>query len=135
METKIIELPKFEDPRGNLSFIEEENHIPFKIERVYWIYDVPGGQVRGGHAFKDQREFIIALSGSFDVVVDDGKNKKVYSLNRSYYGLYIPNGLWRQMENFSTNALAVVLSSTKYMESDYIRGFEEFLQYRNNYEK
>jgi dTDP-4-dehydrorhamnose 3,5-epimerase-like enzyme len=135
METKIIELPKFEDPRGNLSFIEEENHIPFKIVRVYWIYDVPGGQVRGGHAFKEQREFIIALSGSFDVVVDDGKNKKVYSLNRSYYGLYIPNGLWRQMENFSTNSLAVVLSSTKYEESDYIRNYDLFLKHRAKYEK
>lgn len=135
MKTKIIKLPKFDDPRGNLSFVEEENHIPFKIERTYWIYDVPGGQVRGGHAFKEQREFIIALSGSFDVVVNDGKDKQVYSLNRSYYGLYIPGGLWRQMENFSTNALAVVLSSTKYMESDYIRNYEDFLRYRDNYEK
>ena len=128
METKIITLPKFEDPRGNLSFIEEENHIPFKIERTYWIYDVPGGQVRGGHAFKEQREFIVALSGSFDVVVDDGTHKQSFSLNRSYYGLYIPCGLWRQMENFSTNALAIVLSSTKYVESDYIRDYEEFFK-------
>jgi len=135
METKIITLPKFEDPRGNLSFIEEENHIPFKIERTYWIYDVPGGQVRGGHAFKEQREFIVALSGSFDVVVDDGTNKKSFSLNRSYYGLYIPCGLWRQMENFSTNALAIVLSSTKFVESDYIRDYEVFLNYREEYEK
>jgi dTDP-4-dehydrorhamnose 3,5-epimerase-like enzyme len=135
METKIINLPKFEDPRGNLSFVEEENHIPFKIERTYWIYDVPGGQVRGGHAFKAQREFIIALSGSFDVVVDDGSRKQVYSLNRSYYGLYIPCGLWRQLENFSTNALAVVLSSTKYEESDYIRNYDEFLEYRDDYAK
>ena len=135
METKIINLPKFEDPRGNLSFVEEENHIPFKIERTYWIYDVPGGQVRGGHAFKEQREFIIALSGSFDVVVDDGSRKQVYSLNRSYYGLYIPCGLWRQLENFSTNALAVVLSSTKYEESDYIRNYDEFLEYRDDYAK
>lgn len=135
METKIITLPKFEDPRGNLSFVEEENHIPFKIERTYWIYDVPGGQVRGGHAFKEQREFIIALSGSFDVVVDDGSHKQSFSLNRSYYGLYIPCGLWRQMENFSTNALAVVLSSTKFMESDYIRDYEAFLNYREEHEK
>jgi dTDP-4-dehydrorhamnose 3,5-epimerase-like enzyme len=135
MKLKIIQLPKHEDPRGNLSFLEENNHIPFKIERVYWIYDVPGGQIRGGHAFKEQRELIIALSGSFDVVVDDGKNKKIYSLNRSYYGLYIPNGLWRQMENFSTNSLAVVLSSTKYEESDYIRDYDQFLKYRAENEK
>ena len=135
MNAKIISLPKFEDPRGNLSFIEEGNHIPFDIERVYWIYDVPGGQVRGGHAFKEQREFIIALSGSFDVVVDDGDKKQVYTLNRSYYGLYIPCGLWRQMENFSTNALAVVLSSTKYEESDYIRDYDLFLKYRDKNEK
>lgn len=135
METKIITLPKFEDPRGNLSFVEEKNHIPFKIKRTYWIYDVPGGQVRGGHAFREQKEFIIALSGSFDVVVDDSSNKQVYSLNRSYYGLYIPSGLWRQMENFSTNSLAVVLSSTKFEESDYIRDYEAFLTYREEYEK
>ncbi len=135
METKIITLPKFEDPRGNLSFIEEENHIPFKIERAYWIYDVPGGQVRGGHAFQEQREFIVALSGSFDVVVDDGRQKQSFSLNRSYYGLYIPCGLWRRMENFSTNALAVVLSSTKYEESDYIRDYDEFLRYRAKHAK
>jgi dTDP-4-dehydrorhamnose 3,5-epimerase-like enzyme len=130
METKIIDLPKFEDPRGNLSFIEEENHIPFKIERAYWIYDVPGGQIRGGHAFKEQREFIVALSGSFDVLVDNGAQKQSFSLNRSYYGLYIPSGLWREMENFSTNALALVLSSTEYDESDYIRDYDVFLNYR-----
>lgn len=135
METKIINLPKFEDPRGNLSFVEEENHVPFKIERAYWIYDVPGGQMRGGHAFKAQREVIIALSGSFDVVVDDGSSRQVYSLNRSYYGLYIPCGLWRQMENFSTNSLAVVLSSTKYEESDYIRDYDTFLKNREVYAK
>ena len=135
MEAKIITLPKFEDPRGNLSFIEGENHIPFKIERTYWIYDVPGGQVRGGHAFKVQAEFIIALSGSFDVVVDSGTHKQSFSLNRSYYGLYIPCGLWRQMENFSTNALAVVLSSTKFEESDYIRDYATFLKFREEYEK
>lgn len=135
METQIITLPKFEDPRGNLSFIEEDNHIPFKIERAYWIYDVPGGQVRGGHAFKEQREFIVALSGSFDVVVDNGTHKQSFSLNRSYYGLYVSCGLWRQMENFSTNALAIVLSSTKFVESDYIRDYEAFLKYREEYEK
>src|SRR5665647_1710644 len=107
-DVKIIDLPKIEDARGNLSFIEEEKHIPFKIERSYWIYDVPGGQVRGGHAFKVQQELVIALSGSFDVVVEDGKGKQIFPLNRSYYGLYIPAGLWRQMQNFSTNSLALV---------------------------
>ncbi len=130
MESKIIDLPKFEDPRGNLSFFEELNHIPFKIKRSYWIYDVPGGQVRGGHAFREQREFIIALSGSFDVMIDDGTRKKLYSLNRSYYGLYIPCGLWRQMENFSTNSLALVLSSTEFDESDYIRDYQTYKEYR-----
>ncbi len=124
----IIDLPKFVDPRGNLSFIEEEKHIPFKIERAYWIYDVPGGQIRGGHAFHEQQELIVALSGSFDVLVDNGIEKKVYSLNRSYYGLYVPAGLWRQMENFSTNSLAMVLSSTKYSEADYIRDYNTFIK-------
>ncbi len=123
----IIELPKINDPRGNLSFIEEEKHFPFEIKRAYWIYDVPGGEVRGGHAFKKQHEMIVALSGSLDVVVDDGANRKVYSLNRSYYGLYIPSGIWRQMENFSTNSLALVLSSTEYLEEDYIRDYEMYL--------
>lgn len=129
-EIKLINLPKFEDPRGNLSFIEEEKHIPFKIERTYWIYDVPGGQVRGGHAFKEQQELIVALSGSFDVLVDDGKNKETFSLNRSYYGLYLPAGLWRQMQNFSTNSLAMVLSSTNFTEEDYIREYSDFLNYK-----
>ncbi|HOS16856.1 MAG TPA: FdtA/QdtA family cupin domain-containing protein [Bacteroidales bacterium] len=125
----IINLPKIEDERGNLTFIEEENHIPFKIKRVYWIYDVPGGQKRGGHAFKEQQEFIVALSGSFDVAIDDGKQKQTFSLNRSYYGLYIPNGLWREMNNFSTNSLALVLSSTEFSEDDYIRDYAAFLKY------
>ena len=129
-DTKLIVLPKLEDLRGNLSFIEEENHVPFKIERIYWIYDVPGGQVRGCHVFKEQKELIVALSGSFDVVIDDGVNKKTVSLNRSYYGLYLPAGIWRQMENFSTNALALVLSSTQFSESDYIRDYQEFLRIR-----
>jgi dTDP-4-dehydrorhamnose 3,5-epimerase-like enzyme len=124
----IIDLPKIEDPRGNLSIIEEEINIPFKIERTYWIYDVPGGQVRGGHAFKVQQELIVALSGSFDVVVDDGKEKQTFSLNRSYYGLYIPPGFWRQMQNFSTNSLALVLSSTPFSEADYIRDYQDFLK-------
>jgi len=127
---RILQLPKIEDSRGNLSFLEEDNHIPFKIKRVYWIYDVPGGQVRGGHAFKIQQEIIISLSGSFDVIVDDGKEKKKFSLNRSYYGLYIPNTLWREMENFSTNSLAIVVSSTAFSVQDYIRDYKEFLQYK-----
>ncbi len=129
---KIIELPKIEDPRGNLSIVEEDNHIPFEIARVYWIYDVPGGQTRGGHAFRKQQECIVALSGSFDVIVDDGTEKHKFSLNRSYYGLYIPPGYWRQMENFSTNSLAVVLSSTSYEENDYIRDYKDFLEYGRN---
>jgi dTDP-4-dehydrorhamnose 3,5-epimerase-like enzyme len=134
-EAIIIDLPKIEDPRGNLSIIEEEKNIPFKIERTYWIYDVPGGQIRGGHAFKEQQEFIVALSGSFDVVVDDGKQKKTFSLNRSYYGLYVPAGLWRQMENFSTNSLAIVLSSTTFSEDDYIREYADFLKQQDNEKK
>ena len=134
-EARIINLPKIEDLRGNLSFIEEYTHIPFKIERTYWIYDVPGGQVRGGHAFKTQQEIIVALSGSFDVVVDDGNEKQSFSLNRSYYGLYLPAGLWRQMQNFSTNSLALVLSSTRYTKEDYIRNYQEFLKNREKDEK
>ena len=132
---KIINLPKFEDPRGNLSFIEEYIHLPFKIERTYWIYDVPGGQIRGGHAFKKQQELIVALSGSFDVVMDDGKEKQTFSLNRSYYGLYLPAGLWRQMQNFSTNSLALVLSSTHYNVDDYIYDYNEFLKFMRADEK
>jgi len=124
--SRIINLPKILDERGNLSFIEEENHIPFKIKRCYWIYDVPGGEKRGGHAYKENQEFIVALSGSFDIILDDGFNKEVYSLNRSYYGLYIPKGIWRQMENFSTNSLALVLASTKYAKEDYIYDYEVF---------
>lgn len=129
---KLINLPRIEDLRGNLSFIEEFKHIPFKIERTYWIYDVPGGEVRGGHAFKEQKELIVALSGSFDVHVDNGRTKDVFFLNRSYYGLYIPAGLWRQMLNFSTNSLALVLSSTSYDENDYIRNYQEFLNFIND---
>ena len=127
-DAKIIELPKFLDTRGNLSVIEELKDIPFKIERTYWIYDVPGGETRGGHAYKENQEFIVALSGSFDVVLDDGKEKKTFSLNRSYYGLYVPKGMWRQMQNFSTNSLALVLSSTEYDENDYVRDYDKFLK-------
>lgn len=126
---RIINLPKIEDDRGNLSFIEEENHVPFNIKRVYWIYDVPGGEFRGSHAFKESEEFIVALSGSFDVILHDGINEKKFSLNRSYYGLYIPKLHFRRIENFSTNTLALILTSTPYSEKDYIRDFEEFLTF------
>lgn len=127
----IINLPKFIDPRGNLSIVEEFIHIPFEIKRCYWIYDVPGGERRGGHAFKCNDEFIIALSGSFDVLLDNGSNKRRFSLNRSYYGLYAPAGIWREMDNFSTNSVALVLSSTAYDSDDYIVDYEEFLKMKN----
>lgn len=130
-DAKIIQLTKITDPRGNLSVIEELKDIPFKIERTYWIYDVPGGEKRGAHAYKENQEFIVALSGSFDVVLDSGKEKKTFSLNRSYNGLYVPKGMWREMNNFSTNSLALVLSSTKYDANDYIRDYQEFLQFTN----
>jgi dTDP-4-dehydrorhamnose 3,5-epimerase-like enzyme len=126
-DVKLIELPKILDRRGNLSFIEENDHVPFKIERAYWIYDVPGGEIRGGHAFKQQQEMVVALSGSFDVIIDDGTEKKRFHLNRSYFGLLIPNGLWREMDNFSTNSVVMVLSSTPYDAADYIRDYEVFL--------
>jgi dTDP-4-dehydrorhamnose 3,5-epimerase-like enzyme len=129
-EVKIIQLTKILDPRGNLSFLESENHIPFEIKRTYWIYDVPGGETRGGHAFKEQKELIIALSGSLDIVVFDGHEEKRFFLNRSYYGLYIPNGIWRHMENFATNTIALVVSSTSFNEKDYIRGIDEYLKNR-----
>lgn len=123
---EIIQLPKFLDARGNLSFIEENNHVPFKIERTYWIYDVPGGEKRGGHAYRENEEFIVAISGSFDVILDDGRERKSFSLNRSYYGLYVPKMVWREMCNFSTNSLALVLSSTKFDVEDYIYDYEVF---------
>jgi len=129
-EVKIIDLPKMEDPRGNLSFLEGESQIPFKIERSYWIYDVPGGETRGGHAFHEQHEFIIALSGSFDAIIYDGKDKKSIPLNRSYYGVYIPPGLWRELGNFSTNSLVLVLCSTVFLKDDYISNYKEFIQYK-----
>ena len=128
---KIIALPKILDPRGNLSFFENNNQIPFEIKRTYWIYDVPGGEVRGSHAFKESKEMIIALSGSFDVVLHDGKQEVKYSLNRSYHGLYVPNMLWRKLDNFSTNSLALIVSSIPYDENDYIRNFDDFKKYRN----
>ena len=128
----IVELPKFLDSRGNLSFVEQQNHVPFEIKRTYWIYDVPGGENRGGHAFRENEEFIVALSGAFDVVIDDGKTKTKYTLNRSYYGLYVPAGLWRELENFSTNAFALEFGSTHYMPSDYIRDYDEFLRLKSD---
>ncbi len=135
MKTTIINLPKIIDPRGNLSFFQSNSQIPFEIKRTYWIYDVPGGETRGGHAFKEQQEFIVALSGSFEVCVNDGTVEETFFLNRSYYGLYIPNGMWRQMKNFSTNSLALVVSNTNFEESDYIREFEKFISYRRENEK
>ena len=126
MESKLINLPKYLDGRGNLSFVEGENHIPFKIQRTYWIYDVPGGEARGGHAYRENEEFIIALSGCFDVILDNGNEKKTYTLNRSYYGLYVPKGVWREMNNFSTNSVAFIVSSSPYDELDYIRDYDEF---------
>ena len=122
----IIDLPKVTDPRGNLSFIQNSDQIPFDIQRTYWIYDVPGGMFRNGHAFHTQHEFIVALSGSFDVVLHDGVEEKRIHLSRSYYGLYVPPMTWRSIDNFSTNSVAMVLSSTLYDENDYIRDFEEF---------
>lgn len=130
-DVRIIQLPKILDRRGNLTFIEGDNHIPFEIKRTYWIYDVPGGETRGGHAFRKQKEFILALSGSFDVVLDDGIAKKTIQLNRSYFGLYVPEGIWRQMENFSTNSLALVLASTPFTKEDYIFDYELFCKDKN----
>jgi dTDP-4-dehydrorhamnose 3,5-epimerase-like enzyme len=123
---EIIQLPKILDRRGNLSIIEQFKNVPFKIERTYWIYDVPGGEARGGHAYRENEEFIVALSGSFDVVLDNGREKQTFSLNRSYYGLYVPKGYWREMNNFSTNSLALILASTQYDKNDYIHDYEEF---------
>lgn len=127
-QPRIIQLPKILDERGNLSFFQNEQHIPFQIKRTYWIYDVPGGEQRGGHAYKTLREFIVALSGSFDVVLHDGKNEMCFSLNRSYFGLYVPNMIWRHMESFSTNSLALIVADQDYNEQDYIRNFDEFKQ-------
>lgn len=131
-DVKLVELPRFLDSRGNLSFVEQNNHIPFEIKRTYWIYDVPGGEARGGHAFRQNREFIIALSGSFDVIVDDGMHKVKYALNRSYYGLYVPAGLWREMNNFSTNSFALEFGSEYFDEADYIRDYDLFLKMKAN---
>lgn len=128
-ECRIIELPKFLDARGNLSFAEQYTHIPFEIRRVYWLYDVPGGVARGGHSEIDNEELIIALSGAFEIVVDDGSQSRTFVLNRSYYGLYIPKGLWREIKEFSTNALALEFGSIPYSENDYIRDYDAFKRY------
>lgn len=132
MEARIIQLPKILDNRGNLSFIEEQNHIPFKIERTFWIYDVPGGENRGGHAYHETEEFIVALSGSFSVLLNDGHERKEFYLSRSYYGLYVPRMVWREMTDFSTNSLALVLSSTSFSADDYIRDYSLFKTFTND---
>lgn len=129
---RIVDIPKIPDARGNLSFVEQNRQIPFEICRTYWIYDVPGGEERGGHAYKTNDEFIIALSGSFDVVVNDGKREMVFSLNRSYYGLFLPRGLWRSIRNFSTNSLALEFGSVPYNESDYVYDFGTYLKLKKN---
>jgi hypothetical protein len=128
---EIIQLPKFLDDRGNLSVIENQKNIPFNIERTYWIYDVPGGEKRGGHAYTNANEFIVAISGSFDVVLNDGEKEMRFHLNRSYYGLYVPKMIWRELENFSTNSLALILSDHKYTKTDYIREFDDFTRVKN----
>ncbi len=127
-QCKIIDLPKITHPRGNLSFIEGGRHIPFEIKRVYYLYDVPGGSDRGSHAHKNLHQFIVAMSGSFDVVLDDGTQKKRFHLNRSYYGLYVCPMMWRDLDNFSSGAVCMVLASDFYNEADYIRDYDEFLQ-------
>jgi hypothetical protein len=126
-EARIIQLPKIPDDRGNLTFVEAGRPVPFIIQRTYWIYDVPGGEVRGGHAYRELQEFFVALSGSFDVTLDDGKERKVVSLNRSHFGLYVPNMIWRHLENFSTNAVCMIMASMTYSEKDYIRDYESFI--------
>lgn len=128
---KQISLPKISDPRGNLSFIEGGQHIPFDIKRVYYLYDVPGGSDRGSHAHKTLHQFIVAMSGSFDVVLDDGRQKKRFHLNRSYYGLYVCPMMWRDLDNFSSGAVCLVLASTHYDAADYIRDYSQFLQLAN----
>ena len=124
---KIIDLPKITDPRGNLTFIEADHHIPFKIARVFYLYDVPGGESRAGHCNKVSEQFIIAMSGSFDVIIDDGLAKKTFHLNRAYYGLYLPPMVWREIDNFSSGGVCLVLTSTTYSADDYIREYSEFL--------
>jgi dTDP-4-dehydrorhamnose 3,5-epimerase-like enzyme len=131
-QVKLIQLPKISDPRGNLTFIEGGSHIPFDIARVYYLYDVPGGAERGGHAHKELQQLIIAMSGSFDVVLTDGKEKKRFHLNRSYEGLYIPTMLWRELDNFSSGSVCMVLASNRYDESDYYRDYDKYLEAMKN---
>jgi dTDP-4-dehydrorhamnose 3,5-epimerase-like enzyme len=126
-ECRIIDLPRIQDPRGNLTFIEGVNHVPFEIARVYYLYDVPGGETRGGHAHRQLEQFIIAMSGSFDVVLDDGSERRTVSLNRSYYGLYMPRMIWRELVNFSSGSVCTVLASRPYEEEDYYRDYDEFV--------
>lgn len=128
-DCRIIDLPRINDPRGNLTFIEGSRHVPFDIKRVYYLYDVPGGESRGGHAHRDLQQLIVAMSGSFDVVVDDGTTRKTFSLNRSYYGLYIPTMVWRELVNFSSGSVCTVLASNYYEESDYYRDYDEFARH------
>jgi len=128
-DCELIELPKIADPRGNLTFIEGGSHIPFQIERVYYIYDVPGGSERGGHAHKSLNQFVVAMSGSFDILLDDGNRHRRFHLNRSYYGLHICPGIWRFMDNFSSGAVCMVVASRRFDESDYIRNYEEFITF------
>lgn len=125
---RIVYLPKVLDPRGNLTFIEQNQHIPFEIKRIYYLYDVPGGESRGGHAHKDLEQFIVAANGSFDVILDDGGNKERHHMNRSYYGLYLPNMIWRELDNFSSGSVCLVLASELYDEDDYIRDYDEFYE-------
>ena len=125
---KIIELPKISDPRGNLTFVESQHHIPFDIKRVYYTYDVPGGAERGGHAHKELKQLIIAMSGSFDITLDDGFEKKTFHLNRSYFGLYVNTMVWREIDNFSSGSVCMVLASELYSEADYYREYEDFLK-------
>ena len=127
-DVKIIELPKFADPRGNLSFVENGKALPFDIRRTYWVYDVPGGKKRFGHAFHQQQELIISLSGSFDVVLNDGNEERRYHMARSYYGLYVPQMMWRELDNFSTNSVALILASTSYDADDYIEDFDQYIK-------
>lgn len=131
-DVKHINLPKIYDPRGNLSFLENGGQVPFEIERTYWVYDVPGGKKRFGHAFHRQQEIIISLSGSFDIVLNDGKEERRYHMARSYYGLYVPQMMWRELDNFSTNSVALILASTTYDANDYIEDFEIYKNMAEN---